>query len=97
MSTETKFSKNAISETETIEFGWKTMHLQGSPSHWPISNRKVALICLKLNKKKNDHRNENFEKNAISEAETMEFGQKTMNHWRIPICWPISNRKVAPI
>ena len=22
---------------------------QGSPSHWPISNRKVALICLKLN------------------------------------------------
>ena len=48
MSTETKFSKNAISETETIEFGWKTMILQGSPSHWPISNRKVALICLKL-------------------------------------------------
>ena len=44
-----KFLKNAISETETIEFHWKTMNLQGSPSHWPISNRKVALICLKLN------------------------------------------------
>ena len=25
------------------------MILQGSPSHWPISNRKVALIFLKLN------------------------------------------------
>ena len=24
------------------------MNLQGSPSHWPISNRKVALIFLKL-------------------------------------------------
>ena len=47
--------------------------------------------------KQNDHRNENFEKNAMSEAETMEFGQKTMNHLRSPICWPISNRKVAPI
>ena len=48
-STETKFLKNTISETETIEFVWKMMNLQGSPSHWPISNRKVALICLKLN------------------------------------------------
>ena len=37
-------------------------------------------------KKKNDHRNENFEKNAISEAETMEFGRKTMNLLRSPIC-----------
>ena len=76
------------------------MILQGSPSHWPISNRKVALICLKLNsgvKKKNDHRNENFEKNAISEAETMEFGRKTMNLLRSPICWPISNWKVSLI
>ena len=44
-----KFLKNAISYTETIEFGWKTIILQGSPSHWPISNRKVALICVKLN------------------------------------------------
>ena len=44
-----KIFKNAISETETIEFGRKTMNLQGSPSHWPISNQKVALICLKLN------------------------------------------------
>ena len=35
--------------TKTIEFGRKMMILQGSPSHWPISNRKVALICLKLN------------------------------------------------
>ena len=44
-----KIFKNAISDTETIEFDWKTMILQGSPSHWPISNRKFALICLKLN------------------------------------------------
>ena len=35
--------------TETIEFGRKMMILPRSPSHWPISNRKVELICLKLN------------------------------------------------
>ena len=49
-----KFLKNAISYTETIEFGWKTMILQGSPSHWPISNRKVALIFLNLNSGNNN-------------------------------------------
>ena len=48
-------------------------------------------------KKKNDHRNENFQKNAVSQAETMEFGRKMMNLLRGPIYWPISNRKVAPI
>ena len=186
------------------------MILQGSPSHWPISNRKVALVCLKLNsgakkkkttetkifkkmpfprpkrwnlaekdepltesylfthfqsksctnlsktefwhKKKtstemknflncnfgnqndrislknddspgesfpltyfqsksstnfpqlefwqqqqNEYRNENFEKNAMSKGETIEFGRKTMTLLWSPICWPISKRKVAPI
>ena len=34
-------------------------------------------------KKKKNHRNENFEKHAISEAETMEFGRKTMNLLRV--------------
>ena len=29
--------------------------------------------------KQNDDRNENFEKNAMSDAETMEFGRKMMN------------------
>ena len=29
--------------------------------------------------KQNDYRNKNFEKNAMSKAETMEFGQKMMN------------------
>ena len=45
----------------------------------------------------NEYRNENFEKNAMSKGETIEFGRKTMNLLRSPICWPISNRKVAPI
>ena len=44
-----KFLKNAVSEAETIEFSWETKILLGSPSHWPISDRKFALICLKLN------------------------------------------------
>ena len=54
-----KFLKNAIWKTKTIEFDWKTMILPGSPSLWQISNRKVALICLKLNSgaKKKYHRN----------------------------------------
>ena len=179
------------------------MILQGSPSHWPISNRKVALICLKRNsgtknktttetkilkkipcrrpkrwtsygvpyvdpfqnkklhqfkrnwilaqkktstetkifrkcnfgdrndrispknddspgesipltyfqsksstnlpqtkfwrQKQNDYRNKNFQKNAMSEAETRQVGRKTMNLLRSPIYWPISNRKVAQI
>ena len=63
------------------------MILPESPSHRPISNRKVALICLKLNSgaKKKDHRNEIFEKFSISEAETMEFARKTMKLLRDPI------------
>ena len=75
------FKKNTISEAKTMEFGRKTMILWRSPSRWHISNRKVALIYLKLNSgaKKKDHQNENFQKNAIWEAETMEFGQKMMN------------------
>ena len=95
-----KHLKNAISKGETIEFGWKTMILQGSPSHWPISDRKVALICLKQNsgaKKKQPPKWIFFLKNVVSQGETMEFGRKTMNLLRGPICWPISNLKVAPI
>ena len=82
-----------------MQVGRKMMILRRSPSRWPISNRKVALICLKLNSsdKKNDHQNENFQKNAISKAETMEFGRKMMNLLQIPIYWPISNWKDAPI
>ena len=38
--------------------------------HYFASNRILAQ------KKKNNHRNENFEKHVISEAETMEFGRK---------------------
>ena len=47
--------------------------------------------------KQNDDRNENFQKNAMSEAKTMEFGWKAMNLLRSLICWPISNQKVALI
>ena len=36
--------------------------------------------------KQNDHRKEHFKKNAMSEAETMEFGRKMMNLLRGPIC-----------
>ena len=38
-----------------------------------------------------------LKKNAISGVETKEFGQKMMNLLQSPICWPISNWKVAPI
>ena len=37
-------------------------------------------------RKQNENRNENFEKNAMSKAETMEFGRKMMNLLRSPIC-----------
>ena len=34
----------------------------------------------------NEYQNENFEKNAMSKGETIEFGRKTMNLLRSPIC-----------
>ena len=34
----------------------------------------------------NEYRNENFEKNAMSKSETIEFGRKTMNLLQSPIC-----------
>ena len=95
-SPETKILKKCHSEAET-------MILRRSPSRWPISNQKVALICLKLNsdakkqKKKTNTETKIFKKTAISEAETMELSRKTMNLSRSLICEPISNRKVAPI
>ena len=93
------FEKHAISEAKTMEFGRKTMNLLRGPICWPISNRKVAPIEAKLNfgTKKKQASKEKFLKNPISEAETMEFGWKMKNLLRSPICWPISNRKVAPI
>ena len=47
--------------------------------------------------KQNADRNKNFEKNAMSEAKTMEFGWKAMNLLRSLICWPNSKQKVALI
>ena len=132
------------------------MILRRSPSRWPISNRKVWLISLKLNsgdkkktttetiifikihfggrndgiwpkndepltesyllthfqskictnlcelefwrkKKKAEHRNGNFQKNAVSMAETTKFGGKTMNLlWSLGR-WPISTWKASQI
>ena len=131
-----------------MEFGRKMMTLQWSPSRWPISSQKVALICLNLNfaakkkatetkifekshsegrndgvwpkydehptesypltlfqsksctnlwkskfwrKKKKEHQNENFQKNVISEADTMEFGQKMVNILWSLACWSFIN------
>ena len=47
-----------------MECGRKMMILRRSPSRWPISNRKVALICLKQNSgdKKKSPRNKNKKK-----------------------------------
>ena len=44
---------------------------------FPIEKQhKFVQIWIPMQKKKKDHRNENFQKNAISEAETMQFGWK---------------------
>ena len=52
------------------------MILQGSPSHLPISNRKVALICLKLNScaKKKTNTETKFKKKC-------HFGSKNDGIW----------------
>ena len=44
-----KFSKNVISEAETMEFDQKKMNLLQSLDHWPISNRKAAQIFANMN------------------------------------------------
>ena len=66
-----KFLKNAISETETIEFRWKMMILRGEsfPLTYFQSKSFANLPQIEFwRKKKNEHQNENFVKNAISEA-----------------------------
>ena len=58
------------------------MNILWSLARWSIFNWKAAQIYADLNsgaKKKNEYENQNFQKNTISEAETMEFGQKMMN------------------
>ena len=62
-----------------MQGGRKMMFLRRSPSRWPISNRKVALSCLKLNsgdKKKNDHWNENFHKMPFRRSKRWNLAEK---------------------
>ena len=81
-STETKIFKK-------IPFRWpKRQNLLKNNEHptesCPLTHFQLKN-CPKLReskfeaKNKNEHKNKNFQKNAISEAETMEFGRKTMN------------------
>ena len=73
-----KFLKRCLFRGRNDLIWWQTMNLFWSPARWPISNwkqHKFVQIWITMRKKK-DHRNENFQKNAISEAETMEFGWK---------------------
>ena len=59
----------------------KMMNFLWSPSCWPISNKKVIQICVNLNSAQHKTSNEMkiYNKNAITKAKTMEFGQETMN------------------
>ena len=45
--------------------------------------------------KQNENRNKNFEKNAMSNAETMEFGRKMINLLQNLARLPISSQKAA--
>ena len=90
MSTETKIFNKCHFGDRNDTFWLKN---DGSPGESFLLTYFESKSCTNLpqtefwrKKKKNDHRNENFEKNAISEAETMEFGQKMINLFRSPIC-----------
>ena len=57
---------------------------------------KYVQIWIPVQKKK-EHRMKNFRKNAISEAEMMEFCRKMMNILNSLAHWSISHQKVAQI
>ena len=100
MSTQTKiFEKNAIFGGQNDGIGQKMMNLLQSPTRWPISNRKALQICANLNSgaKKKEHPMKNFRKNAISEAEMMEFCRKMMNILKSFAHWSVSHQNVAQI
>ena len=64
---------------------------------FPIEKQhKFVQIWIPM-QKKNEHRIKKFLKNAISEAETMEFGKKMMNFLQNLACWSISHQKAAQI
>ena len=93
------FRRNAISGAEMIEFGAKrwTSYRVLLVDPFPIEKlHKFAWIWI-LVQKRNKHRNKNFWKSIISEAETIECGRLMMNLLWSPTHWSISNRKVAHI
>ena len=97
-----KVSKRCLFGGRNDGIWWQTLNLFWSPARWPISNWKAAQICANVNsdakkKKKKTTEMKIFKKNVVSHAETMEFGRKKMNLLRGLFCWPMSNRKVAPI
>ena len=78
-----------------MELGRKTVNLLWSPACWPISNWKAAQICANMNSDtKKKHQNENFQKNAISEAEMMEFGKKRWTTYGVLLIDPFPIEKL---
>ena len=89
-----KFLKKAIPKAETTEFGRNMMNILRSLTRWPFSNQKTAQIYENLNsraKKKKEHQNENFQKNAITEGDTMELGEKMVHILWSLACWRFTN------
>ena len=78
MSTETKIFKKCHFRDRNDRIWLKNDDSPGES--FPLTNIQ-SKSCTNLSQtefwhKKKDHRNKNFQKNAVSEAETMEFGRK---------------------
>ena len=88
--------KNTISEAKTMEFGRKTMMLWTSTSRWHISNRKVALICLKLNygEKKTTTEMKIFKKMPFWRPKQWNLAEKRWTSYRVQSVDPFPIEKL---
>ena len=81
---------------KTMEFGRKTMILWRSPSRWHISNRKVALICLKLNygEKKTTTEMKIFKKMPFWRPKQWNLAEKRWTSYRVQSVDPFPIEKL---
>ena len=89
MSTETKIFKKCHFGDQNVRISLKNddSPWQSFPLTYFQSKSSTNFPQTEFwHQKQNEYRNENFEKNAMSKGETIEFGRKTMNLLRSPIC-----------
>ena len=89
MSTETKIFKKCHFGDQNVRISLKNDDSAGESFPLTYFQSKSSTNFPQLEfwqQQQNEYQNENFEKNAMSKGETIEFGRKTMNLLRSLIC-----------